>query len=171
MRTRELEPTDAAALLAWAQDPEGSRFFLGDTSQLRLENMQSFILGALLLEDQLHLAVLDEQADFAGLVSLKHIQPELGRAEFSIGLLPGAQGRGLAREAAADILELAFLELGLQRIYMYTDQENLATQHFNDQCGFRPLAEAPAGVQADCPGPVCWYGLERQEYFRGNLVK
>lgn len=170
MSTRELEFRDAPDLLAWARDEEGSRFFLGDKDSLCLADMESFILGAMLLEEDYHLCISDEQDKLVGLASLKNIDRQEKRAEFSIGLLPAAQGKGLARDAAEDLLVIAFLELELTGIYMYTDAKNLATQAFNDRCGFHPLPGPPPGVKPEAspevsnPEALRWYGLSREEY-------
>ncbi|MDO4732592.1 MAG: GNAT family N-acetyltransferase [Bacillota bacterium] len=167
MITRELEFRDAPALLAWAQDPRGGRFFRGESSSLCLKDMEGFILGTMLCAGDLHRAIVNEADQLVGLLSLKNIDEEKRRAEFSIGLLPAAQGKGLAGAAVAELLPVAFDELGLESIYMYTDAGNLPTRAFNERCGFRLLESPPEGILPDLPeagGELCWYGLCREEY-------
>ena len=164
MRTRELTFADAPDLLAWAQDPAGGRFFQGDRDSLTPADMERFVLSSLLTQEDLHRAVVDPADRLVGLVSLKQIGDPPGLAEFSIGLLPAAQGRGWAREAAEEILALAFGPLRLAGIYMYTAGDNLATQAFNRRCGFLPLPGPPPGVRRQTAATDRWYGLTRREY-------
>lgn len=166
MRIRDLDFQDAAALLAWAKDPEGGRFFRGDSSSLCLKDMEGFILGTMLCAGDLHQAIVDESNQLVGLVSLKNIDEENRRAEFSIGLLPAAQGKGLAGAAVAELLPIAFDELGLESIYMYTDAGNLPTRAFNERCGFRLLESPPEGILPEAEGELCWYGFSREEHLR-----
>lgn len=164
MPTRELEFDDAPALLAWIQDPAGSRFFMGETDGLTQADLEAFILSAHLTQTNHHLAITDQENQLVGLVSLKHLDFQRKQGEFSIGLQPAAQGKGLARAAARDLLAFAFIGLRLDRIYMYTLEENTATQRFNLRCGFRPLPGPPDGAAPDTDAPVRWYGLTQAEY-------
>ena len=164
MSTRELEFEDAPALLAWVQDPEGSRYFMGDAAGLTLEDLEAFILSARITQGEIHLAVTDGEDRLIGLVSLKQVDLVKKQGEFSIGLRPAAQGRGLARAAARDLLGMAFETLGLECVYMYTDPANQATRTFNERCGFQPLPGPPDGIRPDPTAPRVWYGLTRSAY-------
>jgi RimJ/RimL family protein N-acetyltransferase len=67
--------------------------------------------------------------------SLEHRQGEIGFV-----LHPDYQGRGIAREAAAAMLDLAFGELGLHRVYGRTDARNAASAALMRRLGMRQEA-------------------------------
>ena len=73
--------------------------------------------------------------------SAEHRQGEIGFV-----FHPDSQGRGYAREASAAILDLAFGELGLHRVYGRTDARNEASIGLMRRLGMR---EEPERMQGD----------------------
>jgi RimJ/RimL family protein N-acetyltransferase len=67
--------------------------------------------------------------------SIAHRQGEIGFV-----LHPGHQGKGIAREAATAMLDLAFGELGLHRVYGRTDARNTASAALMRRLGMRQEA-------------------------------
>ena len=157
---RELELSDAPALLELVQSGAAAGLFLGDGSALTLADAENFILSALLTVGDDWRAVCSD-GQFAGLIGLKDISRE--KAEFCIALTKEARGAGLARAAAAELLNDAFAAPeGPERVFMYTRADNAVTRGFNRAMGFRaqpPEAEAEAGT-AD----MIWYGVSRGEF-------
>ena len=156
---RELDFQDAPALLdLLRQEAEGGRF-MGNVDGLDLEAVNNFILAALICQGDEYRAVCSGQGEFAGLVGLKAIDREQGRAEFCIALLPQARGRGLGRQAARELLSWAFANLRLERVYMFTRRDNRATRSFNRRMGFRPQA-----AEFELGRDYCWYGGYREQF-------
>lgn len=85
----------------------------------------------------LHRAVVDEADLYHGTVSLKNIDHEKGEAEYAISLHPDAQGKGAAPVASSGILDIAFRELGLKRVYLNVLADNVRANKFYQKFGFR----------------------------------
>lgn len=85
----------------------------------------------------LHRAVVDENGLYQGTVSLKNIDPERGEAEYAISLHPDAQGKGAAAAASRGILDIAFRQLGLRRVYLNVLADNARANRFYQKFGFR----------------------------------
>lgn len=63
------------------------------------------------------------------------------QAEIGFTFSRAYQGRGLASEAVARLLDYAFGELGLHRVYAITDQENVRSVALLERLGMRREGE------------------------------
>jgi RimJ/RimL family protein N-acetyltransferase len=95
--------------------------------------------SVLLDEDQaLNLAVeLRENGALIGDVSLFWRSREHRQGEIGFVFHPAYHGRGLATEAAREILRLAFEGLGLHRVYGRCDGRNLPSAKLMERLGMR----------------------------------
>lgn len=88
--------------------------------------------------DTLRLAmVLHESGPVIGEVSLTHRSDEHSFAEIGFVLHPDAHGKGLAVEAATEMLRLGFDEFGLHRIVGRCDERNVASAKVMEKLGMR----------------------------------
>ena len=71
-----------------------------------------------------------------GLLSLSHIDPENGRAEFSIGL-PSSHGAGVGHKASLLALHFAFFVAGVHKLCAYVYEDNPAALEAALHLGFR----------------------------------
>lgn len=85
----------------------------------------------------LHRAVVDENNVYHGSISLKNIDMEKLEAEYAISMHPDAQGKGAAAAATVQILDIAFQELGLNRVYLNVLKENERANKFYQKFGFQ----------------------------------
>lgn len=151
--TRPLTLDDAPALAALLRDNQ--EFFapyepIRDGHFYTAEGQRE-VLGSL-LERQAHglmLAhvILDEQGAVAGRITLDGI----ARGAFqSCGMgywvAPADNGRGLATAAVADVVRIAFDELGLHRIEAGTLVDNTRSQRVLEKNNFERYGVAPALV-------------------------
>ncbi|RTQ49202.1 N-acetyltransferase [Hymenobacter gummosus] len=73
-----------------------------------------------------------------GFVSLRNIEWEVPKAELAYLLSAAAEGRGLMHEAATAVIDWAFRELGLERVYCHVDPANERSARLAQRCGLRP---------------------------------
>ena len=73
------------------------------------------------------------------MLRLKSAESRQGEIGWSIH--PDVQGRGLATEAAAELLRLGFEELGLHRIQAEADSRNQPSRRVMEKLGMRCEAE------------------------------
>ncbi len=90
-----------------------------------------------------------------GSITLWDIDPRHRNAMISYWLGPGARGHGLASAAVRLVAGWAFGELGLARLALFVEPDNLASQRLADRCGFvregrlRSHGEGRSGARVD----------------------
>jgi RimJ/RimL family protein N-acetyltransferase len=120
---------DALAVFAgWAQDKEVTRYLTWHPHQ-RLEQTQEFIQNCLSAWEQEtrfpYLVTLKENSEVIGMIDPRFEGPKMG-----IGYVAARTnwGKGYVPEATRSIIEWAFQQPSIYRIYATTDVENLASQ-------------------------------------------
>jgi RimJ/RimL family protein N-acetyltransferase len=142
---RPFRESDLDDLYAMRSLPEVVRYLYGEVrsreecEELLAERMtQTRIDGE---GDGIGLAVeRREDGRVIGDVSLWVRSAEHRQGEIGFVFHPGAQGRGYAREAAAAVLDVAFGELGLHRVFGRTDGRNDASAALMRRLGMRQEA-------------------------------
>jgi RimJ/RimL family protein N-acetyltransferase len=139
LREDDLEP-----LYALQSDPGVCRYLLYEArSREKVVEVLARDAGATHLEetgDYLQPAIRDEQGRFAGTMYF-HLTSLADRtAEIGWILSPAAQGKGYATEAARLLIDLAFGELDLHRVYAELDPRNAASVAICRRLGMRPEA-------------------------------
>lgn len=152
-------------MLEWMTDPEITRFFRFDASKMTLESCRAFIDGAGEQANCRHWCIADEQDEYLGTISLKDITAT--QAEYAVSTRAKAHGTGAAMEATRQILNIAFGELGLERVYLNVLAENGRANAFYRKAGFRfthteNAALTIRGEEKD----LNWYEIERADYDR-----
>ena len=143
MKLRKLQAEDAPFMLEWMHDDSVVHDLRTNFSVKTLEDCISFIKMAQDTNENLHLAIVDENDTYMGTVSLKHITKT--SAEFGITVRKCAMGKGFSKFAMQNIIETGFKQLGLQKIYWCVAPENHRAIRFYDKNMFhRCLAPAEA---------------------------
>ncbi|MHC2998369.1 GNAT family N-acetyltransferase [Microbacterium sp. HJ5] len=135
------DPDDLDALAALQGDPGVCRYLLHearprdevakiltrDAAATRLDEKDSYLQPA----------IRDEDGAFIGTMYLNLASLDDRTAEIGWIIAPHAQGRGYATEAARVLLDLAFGELGLHRVYAELDPRNTASVRICERLGMR----------------------------------
>lgn len=133
LRPQRLE--DAFALHRAFSDPEQMRYWSGPPHTSIEESLDAMRRGCGNRDAQPFAITLREHLDDAlGRVVLLDRRP--GVAEIGYLLRGDAQGRGLAREAVAAVLDHAFGTRGLRRVYADTDPDNARSVRLLEGLGF-----------------------------------
>ena len=135
MKTRPLLPKDAPLMLEWMHDPDVVKFMHADFASKTLTDCERFIQAAKSSAENLHYAVVNDEDEYMGTVSLKHIRD--GKAEFAITVRACAMGQDYARFGMEKIIEKGFTELGLDEIYWCVSPENTRALRFYDKNGYK----------------------------------
>ena len=130
MKLRPFRRKDAKGMLAWMKDESINRMFATDFGNFTHENVLSFIENANKDENNLHLACVNDEDEYLGTVSLKSINKNDSNAEYAISFCKKAHGTGAAYFATQEILRIAFIELGLERVYLNVIPENARANSF-----------------------------------------
>jgi ribosomal-protein-alanine N-acetyltransferase len=148
--TRVVQRDDAAVL---AEILKRSREFMAPTAPYRDESFytvegQLQIIGVALAEHQAGIrlphVILDDDGAVVGRATLNEIvRGPLQSASLGYFVDERRNGRGFASRATAEMVSIAFGELGLHRVQAGTQLENLASQRVLAKNGFLQYGYAP----------------------------
>ena len=134
---RPLMEKDADRMVEMMRDEQTTRYLQIGGPNYTKETAVRFISQTTVESRHLHRAVVDEHDVYHGSISLKNIDREKLEAEYAVSMHPEAQGKGAAAAATAQILEIAFQQLGLNRVYLNVLVENQRANKFYQKFGFR----------------------------------
>lgn len=133
---RKFERTDIPKKVEWINDPENNQFLHYDIP-LSVEKTERWF-DSHLGEDTRYDAVIEADGVPVGTIGLLSIDKKNGKAEYYIAMGEKAfKGKGVAKDASRLILEHGFEKLGLNRIYLFTEVENLEAQMLFESAGFK----------------------------------
>lgn len=161
---RPLERRDVPGMLEWMTDPTITQYFRFDASRVTEADCLAFIEAAQAQSDTRHYAIVDGNDGYLGTVSLKHIDPAAGQAEYAISCRARAHGSGAARAGTQAILRIAFQELGLRRVYLNVLADNARANAFYRKMGFTLLRrECGAVLIRGAARDLNWYEITHTE--------
>ena len=138
MKLRKLELKDAEAMLEWMHSKNVVEMLAQNFENKSLEDCKQFIKNA--NEDEsifLHRAICNDEDEYLGTVSLKHINMKDRNAEYAISMREKAMGTGASMYGTKEILKYAFDELHLQKVYLNVISENVRAKKFYAKAGFQ----------------------------------
>ena len=137
IKLRALKHSDAKLMLEWLHDAQIMKNFRFDGSKLMIQDTLEFIDNANNTSTSKHFAIVNEEDEYLGTVSLKNINIIDKKAEYSICLRSTAQGKGVAYEGTRLVIEYAFNVLKLHRVYLNVFEENEKAWKFYEKFGFK----------------------------------
>lgn len=143
MRLRKLEQKDARFMLEWMHDESVVRHMSANFSEKTLQDCQQFIEYSQNCEDDLNLAIVDQDDTYMGTVSLKHINYHEKTAEFAITIRKAAMGQGYSAYGMQEIIRMGLEELGLQRILWCVSKKNERAVRFYDKHNYKRVMDIP----------------------------
>ena len=161
MNLRELQPKDAPLMLEWMHDPDVVKDMRRDFASKTIEDCLQFIQAANNSEEDLHCAIVNDEDEYMGTVSLKHIRA--GKAEFGITVRSCAMGKGYAQFGMRSIIEKGFTQLGLSEIYWCVSPENTRAIRFYDKQSYerRVPSMQSAYYSLEERNKYVWYCLQK----------
>lgn len=148
---RRFTPGDLPAFVAYRSAPAVARYQSWDSSY-SLADAQAFLADQQRLSfgqpgAWIQLAAVDRATGVLhGDCAVKILVDQRATAEIGVTLAPEHQGRGIANEALAAVVDHLFEDHGLHRIYAETDDRNTAVHRLLERLGFRCEARL---VEAD----------------------
>ncbi|MDD6194914.1 MAG: GNAT family protein [Lachnospiraceae bacterium] len=165
MHTRPLEEKDAPLMLEWMHSEDVVCYLANDFQSMKLEDCLDFIRGCAEDKDNYHLAICDDCDEYLGTVSLKHIDRKNQNAEYAISTREKAHGTGAAQYGTKAILDKAFGELGLHRVYLNVIDANQRADRFYQKMGFHYEGMFSQHLfLKDRFWNLKWYAITKEEY-------
>ena len=138
---REWSETDVPAVVAACQDPAIVRWTAMIPSPYGERDALEWISGQAQERRDgraLELAITGRRSgELLGAVALSNVSLAQRRSGVGYWLAPQARGHGHATAAVRMLGLWAFEQLGLGRLELFTDVENVASQNVAERCGFR----------------------------------
>lgn len=165
MKLRKLEKKDAQFMLEWMHDSSVVRDLKVNFMEKTLEDCDNFICKSQVFDVDCHLAVVNDNDEYMGTVSLKHIDGV--SAELGIVIRSVAMGMGYSRFAMEEILKVAFEELHLQRVFWCVSRRNERAIRFYDKNGYLRtilgLGDTCEYYSEDEIRDFLWYEIRKEE--------
>lgn len=156
-------------MLEWMHDPQINCFYTDTIRRATKESTTAFIKTANRQRKEgsaCHYAIVDDNDEYLGTISLKNIEKIKG-AEYAVCLRRSFQGKGIATFATKDILQIAFGELKLNRVYLNVLSDNLHANRFYEKNRFRYEGESVNCIMIDKKlRSLKWYAMLCDEYFK-----
>ena len=132
---RKFEKTDISKKVEWINNPENNQFLHYDIP-ISVEGTKKWF-DSHEGENTRFDAVIEADGIPVGTIGLLGIDQKNSKAEYYIAIGETAyKGKGVAKEASRLILEYGFETLGLNKIYLFTEVENVAAQKLFESVGF-----------------------------------
>ncbi len=164
MRLRLLEQKDAPLMLEWMHDLSVVKDLKADFTKKTFAECEAFIREAQSTQENLHLAVVNDEDVYMGTVSLKNINGI--SAEFGIVVRKGAMGCGYSGYAMQEILTIAFEKLQLESVFWCVDRKNERAVRFYDKYGYQRVdgksLNIRVGYSEEEINSYLWYQVERK---------
>lgn len=161
MKLRELELKDAPLMLEWMHDEDIVGKLRGNFKDKTLADAESFILTSIDDKNNIHLAIVTDEDEYMGTVSLKSIDRTNNSAEFAITVRKTAMGRGYSWWGMEEIIRLAFEEYKLDSVYWCVSMKNERAVRFYDKHNFHETLDIPNSVLKRYKGmeDLKWYSV------------
>lgn len=162
VRLRRLMNKDAEGMLEWMHDHDLCAGFRFDGSNTTREDVENFIFNSM-SSDNKHYAIVNNEDEYLGTISLKKIKS--GMAEYAIALRKRAVGIGVAKQATMELMQIAFEELNLKKIYLNVLTDNIRAIKLYEKVGF--IYKTGSDSEIVVKGhkrQLRWYAIERCQY-------
>lgn len=132
---RKFEKADIPKKVEWINNPENNQFLHYDIP-LSISGTEQWF-DSHIGDDNRYDAIILADGVPVGTIGLLFIDRKNSKAEFYIAMgEPQYKEKGIAKKASQLILDYGFSQLGLNRIYLFTEVENHAAQRLFEKVGF-----------------------------------
>lgn len=165
MRLRKLEYKDIPYMLEWMHDESITEHLKHDFSKADEISQKKFIDNSY-TENDINFAIADDETDeYLGSISLKHINYDDSNAEYAICLRNSCTGKNIAYDATKSILNFAFNELNLNRVYLNVTSKNIRANKFYQKFGFIYEGEFKEAINIKGSlEDLKWYRMLKSEF-------
>lgn len=132
---RQFERTDIPKKVEWINNPENNKYLHYDIP-ICVEKTEKWFESHV-GDNSRYDAIIEADGVPVGTIGLLSIDKNNNKAEYYIAMGETSyKGKGVAKEASKLILKYAFDTLGLNRVYLHTEYDNIAAQKLFERVGF-----------------------------------
>ena len=133
-------------MLEWMHDESVVEKLRGNFSAKTLEDCNLFIKASEKKENDIHLAIVNDEDEYMGTVSLKNIDRQNASAEFAITVRKKAMGRGYSWYGMEEIIRLAFEKYNLENVYWCVSKKNERAVRFYEKHNFHEAVDISKSI-------------------------
>lgn len=151
-------------MLEWMHDINVVNDLHVDFLKKTLNDAQKFILESSNSDENVHFAIVSDEDEYMGTVSLKCIDREAKTAEFAITVRKKAMGQGYSWYAMKKILSFGFEQIGVSEIYWCVSANNTRAVKFYRKHMFMECIDVPKVVLKRYEGMenLIWFSIAAQ---------
>ena len=165
-RIRELQKKDANQMLCCLNDSDNMKYLTIGQRKWLLDDCLRFIGKAKKDALNKHFAIIDDNNEWIGTISLKNIDSINKKAEFAIITDNAVHGKGYAKEATKELLLYAFQDLSLHKVYLNVISKNIRAIQFYKKCGFNYVGTSHDSILVgDSFYDLEWYEFLNHSFF------
>lgn len=138
-KLRDLKMKDAALMLEWMHDENVTGQLKTNFLSFSLKDCENFIRRSKNDLNNIHKAIVDENDEYQGTVSLKNIHN--GSAELAIAIRRSSMGKGASSAALKEIIAYALNEVNLKKVYWCVASNNARAIRFYDKNSYERVKE------------------------------
>lgn len=135
-KLRELQIKDVDRMYEWMSDPDVTNSLTIGRFLNSKDKIQDFIKNSWTDRNNIHFAIVTDEDDYVGTVSLKNINYIDRNAEYAIAIHKDFWGEGFANYATDRIISYGFKKLNLHKIYLNVISSNVRANKFYGKYGF-----------------------------------
>lgn len=164
MIVRRLELEDLSLRVEWMNNPKVYTY-MHFAVPITLDNTIKWFMRNIENEKRADLAFV-ENGNTVAFGGFTEINREINKAELYIFVNPDIQKGGIGTRATKKLCKYGFDELGLDKIYLLTNENNIAAQHVYTKCGFVLEGKLRNEYKASDGRMMCrmYYGLLKEEF-------
>jgi acetyltransferase, GNAT family len=135
IKIRKFEKSDIPIKVEWVNNPENNLFLHYDIP-IEIGKTERWFENNLGRNDRYD-GIIEADGCPVGLIGLLSIDKKNNKAEYYVMMgNTDFKGKGIAKEASRQIINYGFYELGLNRIYLFTEVKNDIAQKLFERVGF-----------------------------------
>ncbi len=159
MKLRNLQLKDAPLMLEWMLDKSVTKFFKTDFSSKTIEDAEIFIKDSWNSKKHVHLAIVSDEDEYMGTISLKNIENE--SAELALSVRAIAMNKGYSWIGIQTIINEAFSKYGINSVYWCVDKKDKRSIRFFDKHNFHETYDIPNIIlrRYDNINELKWYSV------------
>lgn len=165
---REFRQEDISGLRSWVNDSETTRFLSGAFLKPQTWEQTETFLSGILRGDAGGVNFVIAEKDslrYLGQCNLLMIDQTARHAELAIVIAPDSAGKGYGTEAIGLLLDFAFRQMNLNRVYLKVHADNARAVRCYEKCGFQLEGRLREMTYRDGRyGDVLEMGILRREF-------
>ena len=164
MKVRHLLSKDAPLMLEWMHDKSVVENLQANFAAKTLADCEGFIRSCGDPSENLHMAIVDDNDEYMGTVSLKHIRKDRKDGEFAITIRACAMGKGISAFGMQEIIRIGLEEQGLDTVYWCVSPDNKRAVRFYDKNNYPRVPVStlePIGYTQEQMQYYIWYAVTK----------